>query len=381
VRAAGRLALAGVLVFAATTPLLFRGGQTDGDVPVFRSYGDLMTAGKVPYRDFHLEYPPGALPIFLLPAVAPEHAYLDVFRVLTSLGFVLGIVLVALLVTQLRAPPRLAWAAVLFFALTPALLGAFTLRRFDVWPADCCLGVLALLVARRPRLAFALLAVGVIVKTYPIVLLPLVVLASDRRARVPGLAIFCAIGLAALGPFAAIAHGGLFNSYAVQTNRPLHVDTIGASILLALHRPVRVFFEGGGWSIAGSGASVVQRLQTLVQVGGIVLATVFFARSRRTAWELVAATTAVLAAGAFLGKVLSPQYLLWVAPLVVLARSRVAVAAFTAAMLATNLLFPDRYFGLLHRHDAEIWLLVARNALLVATVVALLSAARPRATA
>jgi hypothetical protein len=50
-------------------------------------------------------------------------------------------------------------------------------------------------------------------------------------------------------------------------------------------------------------------------------------------------------------------------------------------MLATNLLFPDRYFGLLHRHDAEIWLLVARNALLVATVVALLSAARPRATA
>jgi hypothetical protein len=42
-----------------------------------------------------------------------------------------------------------------------------------------------------------------------------------------------------------------------------------------------------------------------------------------------------------------------------------------AAMLATNLLFPDRYGGLLARHDGEIWLLVTRNALLVGMVAAL----------
>jgi hypothetical protein len=74
---------------------------------------------------------------------------------------------------------------------------------------------------------------------------------------------------------------------------------------------------------------------------------------------------------AFFGKVLSPQFLLWVAPLVVLARSVLATVFFTGAMLATNLLFPDRYAGLLARHDGEISLLAVRNLLLVASVAAL----------
>jgi hypothetical protein len=79
----------------------------------------------------------------------------------------------------------------------------------------------------------------------------------------------------------------------------------------------------------------------------------------------------VLAAGAFLGKVLSPQFLLWVAPLILLASDWIAAAFLTAALLATNLLFPDRYAGLLARRGGEIALLCVRNALLVATVLAL----------
>jgi hypothetical protein len=43
-------------------------------------------------------------------------------------------------------------------------------------------------------------------------------------------------------------------------------------------------------------------------------------------------------------------------------------------MIATHLLFPDRYGGLLARHDAEIWLLAVRNLALFALVVALLAA-------
>ena len=30
---------------------------------VFERYGELVTAGDVPYRDFRVEYPPGALPV------------------------------------------------------------------------------------------------------------------------------------------------------------------------------------------------------------------------------------------------------------------------------------------------------------------------------
>ena len=39
------------------------------DTVEYHRYGIAMTHGKVPYRDFRIEYPPGALPVFGLPAV------------------------------------------------------------------------------------------------------------------------------------------------------------------------------------------------------------------------------------------------------------------------------------------------------------------------
>ena len=35
------------------------------DTPVYQRYGDAIDDGQVPYRDFALEYPPGALPVFV----------------------------------------------------------------------------------------------------------------------------------------------------------------------------------------------------------------------------------------------------------------------------------------------------------------------------
>ena len=81
-----------------------------------------------------------------------------------------------------------------------------------------------------------------------------------------------------------------------------------------------------------------------------------------------------IAVAACAGKVLSPQFLLWIAPLVVLSRSRIATVLLGAAILLTNVLFPDRYAGLVARHGGEVWLLVTRNALLVGLLVMLLVA-------
>src|SRR6476620_4337784 len=39
------------------------------DTPIYEHYGDATLHGKVPYRDFSVEYPPGALPVFILPSV------------------------------------------------------------------------------------------------------------------------------------------------------------------------------------------------------------------------------------------------------------------------------------------------------------------------
>ena len=39
------------------------------DTPIYQRYGDAIADGQVPYRDFGLEYPPGALPVFVIPSV------------------------------------------------------------------------------------------------------------------------------------------------------------------------------------------------------------------------------------------------------------------------------------------------------------------------
>jgi hypothetical protein len=244
-----------------------------------------------------------------------------------------------------------------------------------------CLGVLLLLVDRRPVWAFALLAVATLVKTYPAALLPVALLFAGGRDRVRGLAAYCAVGLAVLLPFAAVAHAGLYNSYSGQWNRHLQLETIGSSVLLVLHKAGRIAFDAGSWSVFGSGADALAKVQTGVQVCAIGAAAILFARSRRTPWDLAAAAATTVAAAAFAGKVLSPQFLLWIAPFAVLARSQVTPVLLAAAMLLTNLLFPDRYDDLIARHGDEVGLLVARNVLLVAVLGLLLaSQVRPRAT-
>jgi hypothetical protein len=145
-------------------------------------------------------------------------------------------------------------------------------------------------------------------------------------------------------------------------------------VLLALDKAGRIAFDAGSWSVFGSAADAVAKLQTLAQVAAVVAAAVLFARSRRTPWDLVAAAATTVTAAAVAGKVLSPQFLLWPALLVALSRNLLAPALLAAAMLLTNLLFPDRYDGLIARHGGEIALLVVRNALLLGLLATLFAA-------
>ena len=58
-------------IFIASWALLhqdrFKRGEIV-DTPVYQNYGDAIWRGEFPYRDFRVEYPPGALPFFFLPA-------------------------------------------------------------------------------------------------------------------------------------------------------------------------------------------------------------------------------------------------------------------------------------------------------------------------
>jgi hypothetical protein len=145
------------------------------DVPLYQSFGDRMVDGELPYRDFRVEYPPGALPAFLLPSLlsqaggAPVYepelndaarGYARGFAAVMTLLLAATVVLTALSLGALRATVGHAALALGLVAATPLLLGELVLTRFDAWPVALTAGAVAALLAGRPRLAAVVLGLA-----------------------------------------------------------------------------------------------------------------------------------------------------------------------------------------------------------------------------
>src|SRR5262249_59880171 len=102
---------------------------------------------------------------------------------------------------RLRPRDRLNPVLLASVALVPLLLGPFTLMRFDGWPTALALAALLCLLRGRPTLGLALLAVGAVIKAWPLVLLPLfVVYRVPRRAPLA----FAAVRLGRRAPLRAL---------------------------------------------------------------------------------------------------------------------------------------------------------------------------------
>ena len=100
---------------------------------------------------------------------------------------------------------------------------------------------------------------------------------------------------------------------------------------------------------------------------------VAFARGPATGDRLVRYAAACTCAFIVFGKVLSPQYLIWLLPLVPLVRGRrglAATALLTLALILTQVWFPQRYFDYaLEFRNAG--LVLARDLVLVALLAVL----------
>ncbi|MDQ5807401.1 MAG: hypothetical protein M3320_01875, partial [Actinomycetota bacterium] len=89
-----------------------------------------------------------------------------------------------------------------------------------------------------------------------------------------------------------------------------------------------------------------------------------------------------------LGKVLSPQFMIWLAPFAAICavwRLYVPAALCAGAFVLTLIEFPGRYFDLVHEENGIVALVGLRNVLLIAalaaTLVALARSPRPAAPA
>jgi len=375
---AGAAAAAALLAFSfyAEQRWLERGQISD--VGVYQQDAALVRGGAVPYRDFAFEYPPAALPAMLVPSYL-TWSYATSFAVLMG---VCGAGCIAAASSALRgvgATSTRMWAALLAIGVSPLVLGSLFDTRFDLWPTLLAVGGVAAVVRERPLLSGGLLGLGFAVKLWPGVLLPIAVAYLwRRRGRTSGLlalAAFVGVVAACFLPFVVLAPGGVRASLSGQLNRPLQVESLGAAVLMAAQHlgasPLGTTTTHGAQALIGRGAGLAADLSTALELAGVLAVWILFARRRNPDGEtvLIAAAAAVCVLVAF-DKVLSPQYMIWLVPIVVLVRAGRGIAAGALALLALGLTqtwFPSHYWSLALGHSAPwSWYLLARDLALVA---------------
>jgi hypothetical protein len=405
------------------------------DLFVYRTFAEPVLAGELPYRDVAFEYPPLAAPAIALPGLAGtgEEAFRWAFALWTLAAAAAVVLLCGALARATASPaapretgaaprgmaspaappgaaPRAASPAaraMLAAALIPVACGALLRTHFDLFPVALLLAGLLLVCRERPRAGLAVLGLGAMTKLFPLVAVPVALvwlLARGRQRDAWQGALACAAVMAVVaGAALAISPSGAADAVAYHLDRPVQIESSPALVLLGLDAAGL----GNAESVSSHrsdgllhpAADAVASLFLTALFAFVALLCVTLAGGRRRTrgregrgWEaagaspgsraaaeagpgpreLVIAALAACAGFALFGKVLSPQFVIWVLPLGALAfawRLHALAAAVALVAVLTQVEFPARYFDVVAREPLAIGLVGLRNLALLAVVV------------
>jgi Glycosyltransferase family 87 len=347
------------------------------DIYVYAHDAGLLASGAAPYSHaFPFEYPPLALVV-----IGAGHWLGGSYE--TTFGLLM---LALALLTQWGVRALAGAGAASCFAVAPLLAGAVLRTHFDMAAAAVLIAALLAFERARPLAAFGLLGAGTMVKGFPVVLVPVAMAwcwgQGRRTTAVWGAVTVIAVSAVVSAPFLG---EGYLDAYRFHLDRPVQVESTPAVVLYALggsrvtgSDTVPDAYNSNG--LEGGAAGAVQALFGVLALVAIALLS-WLASLRAEPRHLTLCCAAAVLAFVTLGKVLSPQYVAWLAPLaaiLIARRERAAAGALVLGILLTQVEFPSRY-GALVRGDDGVRLLVGVRdaALLVALGLLIARAAAP----
>ncbi len=380
------LAIQSVLLVAVGFLSLYQIIVKHDDLKLYYQYSLKMMQGLVPYRDFPIEYPPLALPPFILPWLAAlgQPLSLTGYNCLFMLENLLLSILMGLLLLPIAKHLRLgrSSAQVLkVYVLLVAIAAPLLPWRYDLFPALLTQLALLFVLINRPTLAGIWLGLGITAKLYPILFLPIFGAYYLTKREYRGLLrlLLGSLGAVCLSllPFALMAGEKLLFFLGYHQTRGLQIESIpaGAIALLSLLRLTevkKVSNYGSHNLVSPLGDSVLQWLPWVFILAFVVViaSCLFYFRSERVTKgtvideSLVAYLVLTILTFIATGKVFSPQYIIWLLPFGPLLRPR-QVGVLIAIFAMTIAIFPLRYDLLLTFHPIGVLLLNLRNLLVV----------------
>jgi len=356
------------------------------------SFAAKAAEGKLPYRDFPIEYPPlGAL---WLCAFAPFSGAMTEFRP----AFTAGMTLLAL--AGLPAVWRVAGALssgspdaknakVISTVLYTALLvgaGPIGIVSFDFLPATLAAWALALKLEGRGLPAAGVLAAGTAAKLFPAVMMPIFLYHTLKHDGFSKTAreffVFISVVAILFGLPFLFAPEGFVDSFKYHIGRGVEAGSIYAA---AIHI-ARIFgagevpvFSHGSWGFQGGGVSgVLGNISTYILLAAVICVYVF--HGIRTpgkgrgdpaggAAGLAGASAAALLAFILFFKVGSPQFFAWpmafVAGVAVRKEGRSQYYLYFGACVLSQMVFPWFWEDLIFANPVPIAILALEKVFLL----------------
>jgi len=365
------------------------------DLNINYLYSSMIMDGQIPYLDFEVEYPPLALLFMTLPGLlASSQAGYEILFTLEMLILDLaGMLIIYSLSKRLELPVTkvLAVSTVSLLAVGPLIA-----LRYDLAPAIMVLASVFFFTRGNYKTAWALLALGVMTKLYPIVLAPVFLLFHwrhhSKRRLLAGAGVFAAtIAIVSIAPV-IISPEGFWQSFAYHSQRPLQIESTYSSFLLLGQvfgiTSLETDFSFGSTNIISPAADFFAG--SYIWFTLIALAAVYWLfhkaggrppgpetgpdsdvaqANRLFTFSLLAILVFIVA-----NKVLSPQFLIWLYPLVALANGRWRNAPwlmFVTIGLVTFFIYPVYYGGLTDIRAPAVIILFLRNMSLIALAILL----------
>ncbi len=353
-----RLAL--IVLIQRYAPVVFY-----GDTLHFREIARAIDWHHLPYRDVVWEFPPITLLTLLIgPCSFGSQTAFTILH-----GAAMAIVEYSTCLTLQRAFPNLAkrigrcWtASVPALALFGWFRNDFIVVMFAAW---------ALIAIERGRTATTPIVLGYATKLWPIV--SLAVLAVQRRWK----DFWRAAGSAAIVTAAwfAWSPGGFRTFFRYRQATGLEIESVPASLLLPF-KHYTIEATSGAWVIGKHHFQTWSSILTVMLLGFVAFCV---ARAWSAETNSIALSGALVLGSMLMSRILSPQYLLWCAPAVVVLWAQghrmIGWLYTSAAWLTTPILWN---WAALRQHQQG-WVeleLLARNLILVTLLMAFTSAIR-----
>lgn len=353
---------------------------------------------RMPYRDFTVEYPPLSLvPILYARLLSHDfHSFAKIFSVLVSLAAYGCLIFAYLILKNLPRERSLPFTDVLLFSFFSFLaIGTVFPSRLDIFASLLTVASLWAFIRSRHALSVFFIALGVSVKVYPLIFLPLIgitLLAKrDWKSLFLCAAAFIATSAAIHVPVWIFSDGQYANSYLYHFSRPIEIESLFANLMylqhLFGHIPAKVLLSFESLNIISKAQDpffLMAKILPILAFSSLYI--YYFALllpmadpAERNALKVRFYALAILV---FLitCKVFSPQFLIWLFPVIFLVPSRrkyLVACLYILCCFLAQLIYPKFFVALQRFSPLAVALLTLKN-LGIVTLCFLLLSDNPR---